>query len=78
MVVLDNGPGIDAQDIERILKRGVQGANADGSNQGMGLGLSIVTRYAQLLGAQFWLCNSSHRSGLEAHVLFRQAPADLQ
>lgn len=78
MVVLDNGPGIDGQDIERILKRGVQGANADGSNQGMGLGLSIVTRYAQLLGAQFWLCNSAHRSGLEAHVLFRQSSSDLQ
>jgi len=78
MVVQDNGPGIPAQDIERILKRGVQGANADGSNQGMGLGLSIVTRYAQLLGAEFWLCNSPHQSGLEAHVLFRRPPSNFQ
>lgn len=78
MVVQDNGPGIPAQDIERILKRGVQGANADGSNQGMGLGLSIVTRYAQLLSAEFWLCNSPHQSGLEAHVLFRRPPSNFQ
>lgn len=78
MVVQDNGPGIPAQDIERILQRGVQGANADGSNQGMGLGLSIVTRYAQLLGAQFWLCNSPHQSGLEAHVLFKRPPPNFQ
>lgn len=78
MVVLDNGPGIPESDIQRILKRGVQGANADGSNQGMGLGLSIVTRYAQLLGAQFWLCNSLNGSGLEAHVLFRHPPVKPQ
>ncbi len=78
MVVQDNGPGIPEADIERILKRGVQGANADGSNQGMGLGLSIVTRYAQLLGAQFWLCQSPSGIGLEAHVLFRQAPSQPQ
>jgi two-component system sensor histidine kinase TctE len=72
MVVFDNGPGIPEEDIDQILQRGVQGANADGSNQGMGLGLSIVTRYAQLLGAQFWLKNSPSGHGLEAHVLFRR------
>ncbi len=72
MVVLDNGPGIAAEDRENILKRGVQGANRDGSNQGLGLGLSIVTRYAQLLGAKFWLQNADHGTGLQAHVLFQR------
>jgi two-component system sensor histidine kinase TctE len=72
MVVFDNGPGIPEEDIDKILQRGVQGANAEGSNQGMGLGLSIVTRYAQLLGAQFWLRNSKSGHGLEAHVVFRR------
>jgi two-component system sensor histidine kinase TctE len=72
LVVLDNGPGIANEDHENILKRGVQGANKDGSNKGLGLGLSIVARYAELLGAQFWLQNSLDASGLEAHVLFRR------
>jgi two-component system sensor histidine kinase TctE len=72
MVVLDNGPGIPLEDIHNILQRGVQGANASGSNLGMGLGLSIVTRYAELLGAQFWLNNSEAGQGLEAHVLFKR------
>ncbi|MEI6550264.1 MAG: sensor histidine kinase [Betaproteobacteria bacterium] len=71
MVVQDNGPGIASEDRENILKRGVQGANRDASNQGMGLGLSIVTRYAELMGAQFWLENVQGDTGLEAHVLFR-------
>jgi len=71
MMVSDNGPGIAMTDREKILKRGVQGANSDGSNQGMGLGLSIVTRYAELLGAQFWLENSQNGQGLEAHVVFK-------
>ena len=72
MVVLDNGPGIPLEDIHNILQRGVQGANASGSNLGMGLGLSIVTRYAELLGAQFWLNNAEAGQGLEAHVLFKR------
>ena len=72
LVVSDNGPGIANEDRENILKRGVQGANKDGSNQGLGLGLSIVARYAELLGAQFWLQNSEQATGLEAHILFRR------
>lgn len=71
LMVADNGPGIAMTDREKIIKRGVQGANSDGSNQGMGLGLSIVTRYAELLGAQFWLENSKNGHGLEAHVVFK-------
>jgi two-component system sensor histidine kinase TctE len=71
MVVSDNGPGIAIEDREKILQRGVQGAMGDGSNQGVGLGLSIVTRYAELLGAEFWLQNSQNDQGLEAHVIFK-------
>lgn len=72
MVVQDNGPGIAPQEIAQILQRGVQGANADGSNLGLGLGLSIVTRYAELMDAKFWLKNASSGQGLEAHVLFKK------
>ena len=71
-MVSDNGPGIANEDLANILKRGVQGANKDGSNQGLGLGLSIVARYAELIGAQFWLQNADQASGLEAHILFRR------
>lgn len=71
MVVQDNGPGIPTQDIDRILQRGVQGTQAAGVQQGLGLGLSIVKRYAELLGVQFWLQNGATEQGLEAHVLFR-------
>jgi two-component system sensor histidine kinase TctE len=71
MKVSDNGPGIAMEDREKILKRGVKGANNDGSNKGMGLGLSIVKRYAELLDAQFWLENSTKGPGLEAHVIFK-------
>jgi len=71
MIVFDNGPGIPAHDIEKILQRGVQGERAEGIHQGLGLGLSIVKRYAELLGASFWLQNAPEDRGLEAHVLFR-------
>ena len=71
MIVFDNGPGIPDHDIEKILQRGVQGVRAEGVHQGLGLGLSIVKRYAELLGAHFWLQNAPAGQGLEAHVLFR-------
>lgn len=71
MIVIDNGPGIPTHDIDKILQRGVQGVRAEGVHQGLGLGLSIVKRYSELLGAHFWLQNSAVGQGLEAHVLFR-------
>lgn len=75
LVVIDNGPGIDPGEWEGLLQRGVQGANRQGSNEGVGLGLSIVKRYAQLLGAEFFLQNAAQGSGLEAHLVFKQAVA---
>jgi len=74
LIVVDNGPGLAPAECERLLQRGAQGQQGSaghGLHQGAGFGLSIVTRYAQLLGAQFWLQNSTQGSGLEAHVLFK-------
>ena len=74
LIVMDNGPGLATEECERLLQRGAQGQQgkaSHGLHQGAGFGLSIVTRYAQLLGAQFWLQNSAQGNGLEAHLLFK-------
>jgi len=71
LIVVDNGPGLAPAECERLLERGAQGHSGQGLRQGAGFGLSIVTRYAQLLGAQFWLANTAQGSGLEAHLLFK-------
>lgn len=50
--IWDTGPGIDAADHARMFdefERLTQGSSAEGV-EGLGLGLSIVRRYAQLLG----------------------------
>jgi two-component system sensor histidine kinase TctE len=59
LIVVDNGPGLAPAECERLLQRGAQGHLGQGLRQGAGFGLSIVTRYAQLLGAQFWLRSPS-------------------
>jgi hypothetical protein len=51
----------------------MQGAHRQGSNEGVGLNLSIVERHAQLLGAEFFLQNAAQVSGLEAHMAFKPA-----
>ena len=71
LIVVDNGPGLAPAECERLLQRGAQGASGQSLRQGAGFGLSIVTRYAQLMGAQFWLQNTTSGSGLEAHLLFK-------
>ena len=73
LIVTDNGPGLATEECERLLQRGAQGQQgkaSHGLHQGAGFGLSIVTRYAQLLGAQFWLQNAPNHPGLEAHIVF--------
>jgi two-component system sensor histidine kinase TctE len=70
LTVVDNGPGLTQAECEQLLARGTQGIAGQAMRQGAGFGLSIVTRYAQLLGATFWLQNVPHQQGLEAHVVF--------
>ena len=69
--VVDNGPGIDASEAGQLLRRGVQGTQGQRLGLGAGLGLSIVKRYADLMGASFSIGNASNGTGLNATVIFR-------
>jgi two-component system sensor histidine kinase TctE len=72
--VTDNGPGLSEEECEKLLARGVQGYAGRSLGRGLGLGLSIVTRYAQLLGAEFRLRRPPGGQGLQAQVLFGAPP----
>lgn len=47
--VLDTGPGVSDEDVERLFQRGVRGAGSQGS-KGAGIGLAIVRRLCELYG----------------------------
>jgi signal transduction histidine kinase len=47
--VIDNGPGLSAEDAARLFERGYRGTHAEHS-QGGGIGLSIVRRLCELYG----------------------------
>ena len=53
IVVEDSGPGIAAEDAERLFERGVRGEGAAG--KGAGLGLAIVRRLCELYGWHVFL-----------------------
>ncbi|HUR88544.1 MAG TPA: sensor histidine kinase [Ramlibacter sp.] len=55
--VTDNGEGVPSGDIELLTRRWVQGDKGKHVGQGAGLGLAIVSRYAELLGARFTMAN---------------------
>lgn len=71
--VVDDGPGIAPEAQRDLMRRWAQGAAGQQLGQGAGLGLSIVARYAQLLGAEFSLRNDTATGGLRASVTFAAA-----
>lgn len=71
--VIDNGPGIAPLERERILQRWVRGEDREWMGAGAGLGMAIVSRYAQLLGARFELGSGPAGVGLKAGIVL---PAD--
>ncbi|MDD0839558.1 sensor histidine kinase N-terminal domain-containing protein [Curvibacter sp. HBC61] len=71
--VLDNGPGIAPLERERILQRWVRGEEREWMGEGAGLGMAIVSRYAQLMGARFELGSGPLGVGLRAGIVL---PAD--
>jgi two-component system sensor histidine kinase TctE len=72
--VVDDGPGIAPEAQRDLTQRWTQGAAGQKLGHGAGLGLSIVSRYAQLLGARFSLQNDAVTGGLRASVAFAAAP----
>jgi len=73
--VTDNGPGLGAVDVEQLTQRWAQGRAGQALGQGAGLGLAIVRRYAELLGAQLQLERAAPGDGLCASVRFQLAAA---
>ncbi|WEJ90118.1 MAG: two-component system sensor histidine kinase PmrB [Klebsiella huaxiensis] len=67
LAVEDEGPGIDEAKSGELSKAFVR---MDSRYGGIGLGLSIVTRIAQLHDAQFFLHNRQPGPGVRAWVLF--------
>jgi two-component system sensor histidine kinase QseC len=66
--VIDNGPGIAAEDRGRVLDRFYRLAGS--RETGSGLGLAIVARISELIGARLELTDTPDRIGLRVRVSF--------
>ena len=75
LTVTDNGPGLGGQDPSQLRQRWTQGAAGQRLGAGAGLGLAIVGRYAELLGADFTLMPAE---GCGARAVVRLPAAPLQ
>ena len=75
--VQDNGAGLTPEQSQHLMQRGVRGVRGDTSphiGQGAGLGLAIVSKFAQVMGAHFVLSTAPGGRGLRASVSFRTMP----
>ncbi|RCW64807.1 sensor histidine kinase [Pseudorhodoferax soli] len=73
LAVVDDGPGIPASARQALMQRWAQGRDGEKLGQGAGLGLSIVARYAQLLGSELRLDSGEDGRGLHASVTLPRA-----
>lgn len=69
LAVVDDGPGIPDAARRDLMQRWTQGREGVQLGQGSGLGLSIVARYAQLLGSELLLDSADHGRGLRASLV---------
>jgi len=75
LTVADTGPGIPADERERVFDRFFRGGDA-GASAGSGLGLSIVRRIADAHGAAITLGDAREGTGLVVTVRFPQKGPD--
>ena len=68
--VTDNGPGLSQPDTPELSHRWSQGPAGQRLGEGAGLGLAIVSKYAELLGARLEMGVAEGGSGLRASVWF--------
>jgi two-component system sensor histidine kinase TctE len=68
--VVDDGPGIAPEAQPDLLQRWAQGPAGQKLGQGAGLGLSIVARYAKLLGAELRFARAAPEGGLRVSLAF--------
>ncbi|CAN7143592.1 sensor histidine kinase [Variovorax paradoxus] len=69
--VIDDGPGIPLEAQRDLMQRWSQGPAGQKLGQGSGLGLSIVARYAELLGAELRL-DAAEPTGLRVSIGFAE------
>jgi two-component system sensor histidine kinase TctE len=73
LAVTDDGPGIPPEAARALQQRWAQGAAGQKLGQGAGLGLAIVSRYAELLEARLSLTQAGEAGGLRVSVAFSSA-----
>ena len=73
--VTDNGPGLAAGELQRVLQRGQRGVAGNALGVGAGLGLSIAQRYAQVMNASLQFQKGPGGRGLSVRVLLPTRPA---
>ncbi|MCK4749573.1 MAG: HAMP domain-containing histidine kinase, partial [Bacteroidales bacterium] len=56
--ILDNGPGIPAQEQELVFEEFYRGSNVKGSSEGTGLGLAIAKKIVKTHGGRIWIESS--------------------
>jgi signal transduction histidine kinase len=70
LIVSDNGPGIDKQDVDRIFERFYRGTTGRAGGPGTGLGLAIVAELTQRWGGEVQLLEGR---GTQIKVIFKPA-----
>jgi PAS domain S-box-containing protein len=72
IVVEDDGPGIPADQRDRLFRPFERGPSANEQSPGVGLGLSLVARFAELHGGRAWV-EDADSGGAAFHVILAGA-----
>ena len=72
IVVEDDGPGIPSNQRDRLFRPFERGSSANAQSPGVGLGLSLVARFAELHGGRAWV-DETPGGGAAFHVILAGA-----